>query len=160
MWAWATLAQNHKAAFEITMAEKIYLYHQLQLAAARLRTQADRMGAAAAGVSGAQAGALLAIAAKPGATQRAVAQALGQGESAFTTMVARLVAAELVCRQRDSLDPRAWALTLTPKGEEALAKIKNGLQNMNGLIDQVLSPQEKDDLTRSLSRLAKIGESI
>jgi DNA-binding MarR family transcriptional regulator len=160
MCAQATPEQHHKADFEITMSEKIYLYHQLQLAAAHLRALADRMGAEAAGVSGAQAGALLAIAAKPGATQRAVAQALGQGEAAFTTMVARLVAAELVCRQHGSLDTRAWALTLTPKGEEALLKIKNGLQSMNRLIDQELSPQEKEELTRSLSRLAKVGQFI
>lgn len=141
------------------MAEKIYLYHPLQLAAARLRAQADAMGIAAAGVSGAQAGALLAIAARPGATQRAVAQALGQGESAFTTMVARLVAAELVRRQRDAQDPRAWALNLTPQGEVALVKIKKSLQTLNQLIAQALSPQEQAVLTQSLARLEKLGQS-
>ncbi|MDD2926481.1 MarR family winged helix-turn-helix transcriptional regulator [Rhodoferax sp.] len=137
------------------MAEKIYLYHQLQLAAARLRSQADRLGAAAAGVSGAQAGVLLAVAAKPGASQRAVAQALGQSESGFTTMVSRLVAAELVLRTHDSVDPRAWALTLTPKGEDALVKVKEGLKELNRLIDRALSAQEKENLSKLLSRIVE-----
>jgi MarR family transcriptional regulator, organic hydroperoxide resistance regulator len=141
------------------MAEKLYLYHQLQLAAASLRAQADRAAMATAGVTGAQAGALLAIAAKPGATQRAVALALGQGESGFTTMVARLVSAELVCRQRDPQDPRAWALTLTPKGEQALEKIQESLQAMNQRIAQALSPQKQASLTQALSRLAKLEPS-
>ena len=141
------------------MADKLYLYHQLQLAAANLRAQADRAAIAASGVSGAQAGALLAIAAKPGSTQRAVAMALGQGESAFTTMVARLVSAEMVCRQHDPQAPRAWALTLTPKGEEALDKVKEGLLAMNQLIAQALSPKEQAVLTEALSRLASLGQA-
>ena len=138
------------------MADNSYLYHQLQLAAARLRTQADRMGMAAAGVSAAQAGALLVVAAKPGASQRAVAQALGQGESAFNTMATRLVAAGLVRRSDDPQDPRAWALHITPKGQEALGKIQEGLQAMNGRISEVLSPQDQAALTEALSHLAGI----
>ena len=138
------------------MADNSYLYHQLQLAAARLRTQADRMGMAAAGVSAAQAGALLVVAAKPGASQRAVAQALGQGESAFNTMATRLVAAGLVRRNDDPQDPRAWALHITPKGQEALGKIQEGLQAMNGRISEVLSPQDQAALTEALSHLAGI----
>ena len=138
------------------MADKIFLYHQLQLAAARLRTQADRMGMAAAGVSAAQAGALLVVAAKPGATQRAVAQALGQGESAFNTMATRLVAAGLVRRSDDPQDPRAWALHITPKGQEALGKIQEGLAVVNEHINQALSPQEQASMALALSRLAAL----
>lgn len=141
------------------MAKKLYLYHQLQLAAENLRVRADRGAIAAAGVTGAQAGALLAIAAKPGSTQRVVASALGQGESAFATMVARLESAELVCRQRDPQDPRAWALTLTPKGDEALKRIKENLLEMNRLIAQALSPQEQAVLVVALSRLASLGRA-
>jgi MarR family transcriptional regulator, organic hydroperoxide resistance regulator len=136
--------------------DKIYLYHRLQLAAAHMRAHADRMGMQAAGVSAAQAGALLVVAAKPGATQRAVAQALGQGESAFNTMATRLVAAGLVQRRDDPQDPRAWALHLTPKGEVALAHIQTGLQAMNQRIAQALSAQEQVLLTRALARLATL----
>ncbi len=141
------------------MAKKLFIYHQLQLAAANLRAHADRSAIASAGVTGAQAGVLLAISAKPGSTQRAVARTLGQGESAFTTMVARLISAELVCRQRDQQDPRAWALTLTQKGEEALETIRKDLMEMNQMIAQVLSPQEQADLAQVLSRLAVLGRS-
>jgi MarR family transcriptional regulator, organic hydroperoxide resistance regulator len=142
------------------MADKIFLYHQLQLAAAVLRTQADRMGMAAAGVSAAQAGALLVIAAKPGATQRAVAQALGQGESAFNTMATRLVAAGLVQRADDPQDPRAWALHITPKGQDALGKIQEGLLAINQRISQVLSAQEQARMAQALSHLAAIDMAI
>ncbi len=138
------------------MDEKKYLYHQLQLAAARLRTQADRMGIAAAGVSAAQAGALMAIASHPGATQRAIAQALGQGESAFATMVQRLLAADLVRREDGLQDPRAWSLSLSQRGQAALTNLQQGLHAMNARIDQVLSAAEQASLTEALSRLVNI----
>ncbi len=138
------------------MTDRIFLYHKLQLAAARLRTQADRMGMAAAGVSAAQAGALLVVAAKPGATQRAVALALGQGESAFNTMATRLVAADLMRRSDDPQDPRAWALHITPKGQEALGKIQEGLAVINERINQALSSQEQASMALALSRLAAL----
>ncbi|WP_269716691.1 MarR family winged helix-turn-helix transcriptional regulator [Caulobacter sp. NIBR2454] len=131
-----------------------HVYHLLQVVAQQLRKQADEAGMAAAGVSAAQGAALFAIERSPGLSQREVAKALKQQESAVTTMVSRLLAAELITRTPRSNDPRTLSLDLTDKGREALVRLRAELDEINRGIADALSPDELEVLAPALERLA------
>ncbi|QYG94985.1 MarR family transcriptional regulator [Iamia sp. SCSIO 61187] len=130
------------------------LYFHLQLAAGRLRAEADRACLDAAGVTTAQAAALAVVAGRPGTTQKEVARALHQAESAVTTLVRRLLAADLVTRTPSAADGRAWALDLTPTGRRALAQVEVAFGAVNDRIDAVLDPDEVASLAARLRLLA------
>ena len=131
-----------------------HVYHLLQVVAQQLRKQADEAGMAAAGVSAAQGAALFAIERSPGLSQREVAKALKQQESAVTTMVSRLLAAELITRTPRSEDPRTLSLDLTEKGRDALIRLRAELDVINRGIAEALSPDELQVLAPALERLA------
>lgn len=134
-------------------------YFNLQLAAGRLRTIADREGRAVAGITAAQAGAMYAIAARPGSSQRALAKALAQRESAITTMIERLVAAGFVERRLNASDGRAWEIYLTAHGRESLGRLDVVLGALNGMIDAAIGPDCVDAFVDALESLRglKIG---
>src|SRR5688572_155435 len=96
----------------------------LQQAAHRLRLWADRRSVDLGGVTSAQTGALFALHDAPMSTQRELAAALGQRESAVTAMVRRLLEAGLVARHPSPDDHRAHLLTLTPDGEKTLRIVR------------------------------------
>lgn len=131
------------------------LYHVLQLAARRLHTVADRRGLEVARITAAQAGALFVIADSPGTTQRAIAAALGQKESAITAMVSRLLAAGFVAREPSLDDGRAWSLFLTPSGEKALTSIRRELDHLNDTLLTLLGRARLDALARDLRTIAE-----
>ena len=124
--------------------------HLLQLAAHRVRTHGDRRGIAIAGVTMPQAGALFVIHGKPGATQREIAQALKQRESAVTSMVTRLLEAKLVERKSSADDERAWSLYLTPKGAKALVELRKLLNEMNARLTDALGEDGMQQLGAAL----------
>ena len=128
--------------------------HLLQLAAHRVRTGVDRDGIAIAGVTMAQAGALFVIHAKPGATQREIAQALRQRESAVTSMIGRLLEARLVERKSSKADDRAWSLFLTPKGSKALLELRKVLHRINARLTDALGEDGVQQLANSLRIIA------
>jgi len=130
--------------------------HLLQLAAHRVRTDVDRDGIAVAGVTMAQAGALFAIHAKPGATQREIAQALRQRESAVTGMIARLLEGKLVERKSSAADDRAWSLFLTPKGAKALLELRKVLNRINARLTDALGEEGVQQLADSLRTIASM----
>ena len=132
------------------------LYHLLQLAAQRARKHADQAGVAAAGVTAAQGGALFVIEGSPGVSQRELARALGQQESAVTTMVSRLLAAGLVTRALRADDTRISSLHLSEKGTQALGKLRSELDHINRHFEAALEPRDLDALARALGRLAAI----
>lgn len=133
-----------------------HIYHLLQIAAHRLHNRADRQGVAVAGVTAARAGAMFVIAENPGTTQRGVAKALRQRESAVTTMVTRLVTAGLIRRQRSSEDPRAWSLYLTKKGETALREIKVELDRINKMLADAIGVRNIGVLATLLHKIVEI----
>ncbi|MFD0903381.1 MarR family winged helix-turn-helix transcriptional regulator [Actinomadura sediminis] len=114
------------------------LYFLLQRAAHRLRTVADRRCLAAAGVTTAQLGALLAVQDEPDATQRALARTLGLRESAVTALVARLVKAGLVARRPHPREHRAVVLELTPGGRAALRAARPEIDRFNRELRELL----------------------
>lgn len=132
------------------------LYHLLQIAAHRLRKHGDALSIEAAGVSAAQAGAMFVIEASPGIPQRGVARALGQNESAVTTMVARLQAAGLITRTQDAEDSRIWRLDLTDAGRSALDRVRGVLDRINDRLGGVLDTEERLALADMLARLAEV----
>lgn len=130
------------------------ILHLLQLAAHRMRTHSDRKGLEAAGVTTAQAGALFVIAGKPGATQKEIAEALQQRESAVTGMITRLLDAKLVERRPSATDNRAWSLHLTAKGGKALGTLRLVLDELNARINEALG---EDGVKQFAAALRAIG---
>lgn len=128
----------------------------LQLAAHRLRTHSDRKGIAVAGVTTAQAGALFVIAGKPGVTQREIARALRQQESAVNGMIARLLEARLVERKDSASDNRAWSLFLTRKGTKALKALRKVLNDINARLIGALGEDGVRDLAASLRAIMSL----
>ena len=119
------------------------LYHLLQLAAHRVKVQADRDAQEIAGITAAQAAVLFVVARNPDTTQRVVADQLKQQESAVTAMVGRLIDGALLTRTQSIDDGRAWALNLTPGGREALAKFHRPLDKLNTAIAHALGDESR-----------------
>ncbi|WP_369060308.1 hypothetical protein ABOZ73_02075 [Caulobacter sp. 73W] len=73
---------------------------------------------------------------------------------AVTTMVSRLLAAELITRTPRSDDPRTLSLDLTDKGRSALVRLRAELDAINRTIEETLAPGEMEMLCPVLERLA------
>lgn len=114
------------------------LFFLLQRAAHRLRTVADRRCVAAAGVTTAQLGALLAVREEADVTQRGLARTLGLRESAVTALVARLVKAGLVARRAHPREHRAVVLELTAGGHAALRAAQPEIDRFNRELRELL----------------------
>jgi len=133
------------------------LYFHLQVAAARLRTEADRHCIDQAGITTAQAAALAVIHERPGVSQRALARTLRQTEPSITTLVRRLIAAGLVDRTVDPGDGRARALVLTESGAAALGSVDTAFSVINEHIDAQLTGDEVRQVGDALRRLTATG---
>lgn len=135
------------------------LYFSLQLAAHRLRTVADRCCLEVAGATAAQVGVMFVIAENPGGTQRHIANTLGQQESAVTTMVRRLEKAGLVQRKTRPDDRRAFALSLTRRGETALQRLEGELEAFNQIILKGIGEARAEALAHDLAELIELCNS-
>jgi DNA-binding MarR family transcriptional regulator len=130
----------------------------LQQAAHRLRLWADRRCVDLAGITAAQAGALFALRDTPMSTQRELARALGQGESAVTAMVRRLLDAGLVRRHPSPDDHRAHLLALTAAGEATLATVRPVVAEFNAMLRTVLGADGPATLAAALRALRDADE--
>jgi DNA-binding MarR family transcriptional regulator len=139
-------------------ANKLRLYHRLQVAAHAVRKAADRVVLEAAGVTTAQAAVVTIVAAGENVTQRDVAGALRLNESAVTAMVARLLKLGLLERARSGADSRAWRLCLTNAGQAALRASRGSFAFINARIEGELSRQEIQQLADCLDRLSAAFE--
>jgi DNA-binding MarR family transcriptional regulator len=101
---------------------------------------------------------LFVIVSTAGTSQRAVAEALRQRESAITAMVGRLTRAGLVERRPNPSDARAWELYLTAHGRRALATIELELAKLNDQIDRALGAGHIDRFVDDLQALAELGK--
>lgn len=134
------------------------IFHLLQLAAHRVKTEGDRQAMKVAGISAAQAAVLFIVTRTPGATQRNVATALRLQESAITAMTGRLVEAGLLTRSASPEDRRAWQLHLTEKGTEALSKFRPSLDALNRRITEAVGGHaEVEALARALAAIIQIA---
>ena len=139
-------------------ASKTRLYHRLQLAAHRVQKSADRAVLRAAKITTAQAAVLsVVVAADQPVTQRVVADQLGLNESAVTAMTNRLLRLNLLERERDDADARAWRLRLSEQGHAALTRIEKPFRRVNQRLESVLEP---DEIARLADYLGRIGAAF
>lgn len=138
------------------IASRLRLYHRIQLAAHRLRKQADRTVMAATGISTAQSAVLGLAAAGADITQRDIATALGLNESAITAMAMRLTRLGLIARTRSETDSRAWSLQVTELGQSTQRSARAAFSGINKRMEAEFSPEELTQLAQLLDRLAGI----
>jgi MarR family transcriptional regulator, organic hydroperoxide resistance regulator len=129
-------------------------YFQLQVVATHTRKLADGLFGSAAGITAAQAGVLAAIASDPGCSQRSIADAMRQRESAITGMVGRLTALGLVERRPHPRDQRFWELWPTPAGAQAIHNLKPALAIVNECIAQAIGDENIEAFNGALKRLS------
>ena len=134
------------------------LYFLLQVAAHRLRTDADNALLKAAGVTTAQAAVLRLVAETENPTQKRIAEMLRQNESAMTATVARLQKAGLLERARSTRDRRAWALALTDKGRRALDEVAEPFAGINSRLDRAMAGIDPKKLAKVLRAIAQPHE--
>lgn len=130
------------------------LYFLLQIAAHRLRTEADNALMDAAGLTTAQVAVLNLIATSGEVKQRDLAQRLKQNESAITAMIARLMKADLVSRRRSESDARSWLLELTETGVKTLKRVKKPFGDINSRLDKALGKSSATALAKQLEDIA------
>jgi len=131
-------------------AAKHRIYFLLQRTAHRLKTEADASLTEACGLTTAQAAALSIIASDGPVTQKHVARALAQRESAITAMASRLIKAGYISRTQSETDARAWELNATTSGREALGETRTAFRRINRAIDASFSPDEIERLREGL----------
>lgn len=138
-------------------ARKTRVFHKLQLAAHALQKAADREIMAVTDLTTAQAAILSLLDTQEATTQRAIAAALGQNESAVTAMVNRLQRLGYLSRTRSSKDARIWELSITEEGRSALIDTRKPFGKINALIERELTDQEIERLADYLDRLRRAG---
>lgn len=119
------------------------LFHLLQVAAHGMKTDLDRRTLESGGLTAAQAGMLAVVARAEGATQRDVAKALRQQESAITAMASRLIKAGYIERRHHPQDGRAWSLHLTADGEAALERFRGVMEGFNAGLTRALGGEDE-----------------
>lgn len=136
-------------------AHKKRLYFLLQVAAHRLKTEADNALIDEAGLSTTQVAVLNLIASPENVKQRDLARRLKQNESAITAMVARLMKADLVTRRRSDTDARTWLLELTSKGKKTLKRAEKPFQEINARLDKTLGKKGVATLATELTAITE-----
>lgn len=130
------------------------LYFLLQIAAHRLRTEADNALMNAAGLTTAQVAVLNLIASSKQVKQRDLAKRLKQNESAITAMIARLMKAGLVSRERSNSDARTWMLELTETGKSTLKRVAKPFADINARLDKALGKKNAAAMAKQLDAIA------
>ena len=150
--------QSDKPSLHEASPSQPRLYYLLQFAAQRLRRLADEACLATAAVTATQGGVLYLIRETPGLSQRQLARALDQQDSAVVTMISRLLAAALIALAPRPDDARVSSLSLTDRGAAALAALEAEMDAFHEEIERRLSPDEREAVARALSKLTRIGE--
>ncbi len=148
---------------ELTENEGVVLWGMIVNAHRALNEQIHDQIAKAAGVTGTEFEFLLRLARFPRRTATAtqVAARMGLTSGGTTKLVSRLLSQSLLARTRDPADARAYRLTLTPAGEQAL---ELGLEaHIPTLTDHLLAaytPNQRRELARLLIRLAPENQAF
>lgn len=134
-------------------ATKYRLYFLLQMTAHRLKKKADAALLATGSLTTAQAAVMTVITSEGSVSQRRIADVLALGESAMTPMVARLVKAGYVTRERSIRDNRTWQLRVTKQGLAALKEIQASFDQVNAMIDEHLDDGDAAKLAAALNKI-------
>jgi DNA-binding MarR family transcriptional regulator len=93
------------------------------------------------------------IAENPGISQAALSTACARDASTLTTSLDDLVRRGLVRRARDTADRRRYALDLTPRGRQALARLMAHARAHDARLDGLVGKAGKATLLRLLRRI-------
>ncbi|MDR3084520.1 MAG: MarR family transcriptional regulator [Streptomyces sp.] len=124
-----------------------------QLGAHAAQLFAERI--AALDLTPAQAGLLRLLSRAPGRSQRELADDLGMPPSRFVAFADDLEERGLIERRRNPHDRRLYALHLSERGLELLARLREAATAHEQHVCQALSPDEHQQLTGLLGRLAE-----
>jgi DNA-binding MarR family transcriptional regulator len=113
---------------------------------------------AALDLTPAQAGLLRLVAGTPGRSQRELADDLGMPPSRFVAFADDLEERGLIERRRNPGDRRLYALHLTPQGRDIVARLQEAGAAHERQVCQALSPDEHQQLTGLLRRIAEQQE--
>ena len=89
----------------------------------------------------------------PGIRQRSLAEILMVREPNMTRMIQSLSASELISRDVDHSDRRAFHLCLTAKGEAMMASVADRIDTLEELLLSPLKPAERGALRDYLNRI-------
>jgi len=95
------------------------------------------------------------IDANPGVTQGDLAAALRRNTSTLTPALNELVRRGYVKRKRLKTDQRAYALSLTPRGHEAMLELKASAVEHEREVDRLVGPENRAEFIRILRRIAE-----
>ena len=104
----------------------------------------------------AQIGVLRRVASDKEMNQTRLARELRLNDSAITAMVRRLIGLGMLEKARCRNDSRAWVLTLTQDGEQALARASEHALAINTRIEEEFGPDGLDAFVAKLNRLIEI----
>ena len=134
-----------------------HLLHQaLQYA---LDVYAAETGGAAAQLTQRQFAVLAAVEAHPSPTQTDLVRATGVDRSTLADMITRLLARDLLARERSTVDARANVVRLTDAGRAALDAMRPLAAEADVRILKALGGGKRDGFVSALRALARAGES-
>jgi DNA-binding MarR family transcriptional regulator len=95
------------------------------------------------------------IDANPGVTQGDLAVALRRNTSTLTPALNELVRRGYVNRKRLKADQRTYALSLSPRGRDAMLALKGSAVEHEREIDRLVGRENRAELIRTLRRIAE-----
>lgn len=136
------------------------IFYLMNRAYAALARAADRRTKAEGDVSLAQHGVLFALTLEDGLTVSALAKMLSMGKPSVSGMVDRMVARELVRRERDAVDGRVVRVFLCAQGEALVARTNPVVKQMNAALLAPFDEAEQEVILRFLKHLAENAEDV
>ncbi len=124
------------------------------MAAARAHRRRAALALAPLGLHPGQELLLSILAKRATATQVQLARIMGLEPPTVAKMVGRLEAAGFAARTVDPRDARAKLVSLTDRGADAAAQVGAVWAELSALTTDALTPDEADELTRLLTRVA------
>ncbi|CUH88704.1 HTH-type transcriptional regulator MhqR [Phaeobacter sp. CECT 5382] len=143
-----------------TMAEKLRVFHQIQIAHSALFRAADRRTRAMIGLTTSQFAVLFVLSQSDGQPISDIANQLSMGKSSLTGLVDRMADRGLVCRRISPQDRRVTNIYLEPEGRAVLAQGKAETKHFNQALLEPFNDCEQQVIQRFLSHLAGNADAI
>ncbi len=105
------------------------------------------------GITSSEAGLLRLVGRTPGISQKAASEQLGVGPSRVVAVLDRLEADGRLERRRSATDRRTHELTLTPRGEDLLARLRPLAETHEQGFTDMLSDADLDNLATYLEAI-------